>query len=237
MGTSPGSTRQSETRFSSCQKTPGSSKPDSLTNQPQKKDEQARAINIIILFPPGVVNYFSIAAITNSSAHPRAQHPPLSPWHCLRHPTLCLNSAINHVSRWPDSLRDWFQPRHSRSRPRLRIRTVCQLQKLGAPSIDRRSPPRPRCSMTSCLRPPASLPPRSRLDRVLESSSSPKSRSYFSSPSTCISAFHLLRSSGRTAVPAASRDYTRQPWRHARVSTHPMRPKYLLVKSFCHATC
>jgi hypothetical protein len=37
-----------------------------------------------------------------------------------------LPTSFNHVSRWPNSLRDGLQPRHSRSRPRLRVRTVCQ---------------------------------------------------------------------------------------------------------------
>lgn len=33
----------------------------------------------------------------------------------------------HHVARWHHLVRDWLQPRHSRPRPRLRIRTVCQL--------------------------------------------------------------------------------------------------------------
>jgi hypothetical protein len=62
----------------------------------------------------------------------------------------------HHVSRWYHPLRDWLQPRHSRPRPRLRIRTVCQLQVSIGDSIDRRF--WLRCSMHARLPHPTTSP-------------------------------------------------------------------------------
>lgn len=53
----------------------------------------------------------------------------------------------HHVSRWYYSLRDWLQPRHACSRPRLRIRTVCPIILVGE-SIDR---PTDAVSDVTCL--------------------------------------------------------------------------------------
>ena len=94
---------------------------------------------------PYVCSPFPSFAVSPSFQH-QHHHPnirDLSQLQVLyRYITKKTHAHYNHVSRrWYHALRHWLRPRHPRSRPRLRIRTV---RFLSLAQLDRRpSPHRP----------------------------------------------------------------------------------------------